>query len=94
MKKIIIIALIILMIIVIILFMPINNGNIIIKKGDILFGKSRGCTEIEVMTDDMTNRKCLLCNKKFLGSSSQKICSDCSNITNRCSVCGGIEKKK
>ena len=94
-SKLIIFILIIIVVLIILLFMPINNKNIIVEKGNLLFGKSKTCSTIESMTesmtDDLTNRKCILCNKKFIGSSSQRICNDCCNITNRCSVCGKIK---
>ena len=92
-KLIICIVSIVVLIIILVLFMPISNKNIIIKKGNILFGETNKCNRIEIITDDITNRKCILCKKIFRGSSSRIICYECCDITNRCSVCGRIKEE-
>ncbi len=93
-KTIVAVIAIISILIIMALFIPIKSENIIIKKGNWLFGKSSDkCRNIEMMTDDITKRKCILCNKSFKGSSSQIICVECSDITNRCCVCGRIKEE-
>ena len=68
---------------------PINNENIIKIKGNLLFGKRDRCnTMFEALTDDITERKCILCNKKYMGSSSRILCGNCCTLTGRCLVCG------
>ena len=86
-------AISIIALIIIVLFIPINSKDILILKGNILFGKSSTCNKIEIMTDDITNRKCILCNKIFRGSSSEIICYKCCDITNRCCACGKIKEE-
>ena len=86
MKKIIGILIIIIGIICMISFIYLSLNKE--TKLNMLIGKKE-CNKIEIMTADITNRRCIICLKKFQGSSSEIICHDCSCELNCCSVCGG-----
>lgn len=88
----IIIIFIILVIIVIINFVPISSEKIIIMKGNIIYGKLKKCSGVEVITFDYERNRCKLCNSFFIGSSSIRICDNCSNLTHRCDICGKIKE--
>ena len=91
MKKIlIIICSIIIILLLVVKFRPvITSEDTIISLANMAFG-DKNCNGNEVYTDDFTERNCLICNDKYNGSSSTKICPSCSEITNRCNVCGGL----
>ena len=53
-----------------------------------MYGTSNMCNTIEVTTAEITHRICHICLHPFEGFSSEKLCRECSQITNRCRVCG------
>ena len=88
----IIIIFIILVIIVIINFVPISSERIIIMKENIIYGNPKKCSGVEVITFDYARKRCKLCNRFFIASSSIRICDNCSKLTHRCDICGEIKE--
>lgn len=85
-KKIICSILAILLLIIFILTFNTDKAKII--RGNMMYGTSNKCNTIEVTTAEITHRICHICLHSFEGSSSEKLCRECSQITNRCRVCG------
>ena len=81
----------IIIIVVILIIRVAAHSKIISIKGNILYGTSEKCSIMEITTTDITYRICELCYKIFEGSSSDIICHNCAEITNRCYVCGKIK---
>lgn len=93
MKKVLVILLIIVLLSVGLLFLiPIKSTTLINMKGNLLFGKKVCSEEGMIIPTDFVKRKCVICNKSFEDSSATILCAKCSEITNRCTVCG--EKNK
>lgn len=88
-----IIIMVIILAIIVIINIPISSEKIIIMKGNVIYGELEKCSGVEVITFDITKKKCNICNRFFEGSSSMKLCSSCSELTNRCDICGRIKGK-
>ena len=72
-------------------FFTFSINKVKILRANIIYGTSKKCDGRDVsVTCDMTEHRCHLCFNKFTGSSSSKLCYDCSEITGRCDVCGKI----
>lgn len=91
--------------VVVFFFIPIHYNNIIIIKGNILFGKGYCPKDREdysyedynhqmVAGQAFTQYRCKLCNKKYSHptTATPKICSSCAEITGRCKDCGKLQK--
>lgn len=92
MKKIMLLVVIVVLLIVsIVVIATFNTNKSKIARANILYGTSRTCSCGKTMTDDIGTHKCNICLQDFQGSSSQKMCARCSELTNRCVACGKIE---
>ena len=90
-KNILLVVIVVLLIVLVAFIATFNTNKSKIARANILYGTSETCDIIEPMTDDVSKRICHICFHYFQGSSSQIICSKCSDITNRCTVCGKIK---
>lgn len=92
MKKIVLLVVIAVLLIALVLFIATFSTNKSkIARANIMYGVSETCNCGKFMTADIVTHKCNICLQDFQGSSSAKMCAECSDLTNRCVACGKID---